>query len=167
MLRPLIFIVIITLTSCSPKLAGTTYTGSNQYKHSSIKFFNDTLCEIQQRILCKNIDTQYQQKTILATYKKVRFTSVGYKSNGPVITGPKKRIRFIGIVVNNVNCDNCDKYISVPNFFKNGCMVEKDSIIEKIGGFGKLYNFPNDTLPLYKGIIYIGTVKATPISSKE
>lgn len=159
--KPLILIAIISLTSCAPKLAGTMYTGTGPYKQSSIKFLNDTLCEIQQHLVCANIDTQYGGKTILATYKKIRFTFIGYRSTGPIITGPKKRNHFIGIVVKNVNCNNCESYISIPDFYQKGCVEQQDSIVRKIAGFDRIYNFPNDTLLLHKGIIYIGLVKTT------
>jgi hypothetical protein len=166
LLKPFILICIITLASCTHKLAGTTYAGSDQYKSLSIKFANDSLCEIHQKILCKNIDTQYQPKTILAVYKKIRFTVEYYKSQGPVMTGHKKRKSFNGISVSNINCKDCEGYNYIPNFLPSGCTEEKDSIIIKISGLGRIDNFLHDTLILDKGILYFGTVKAIPINSK-
>jgi hypothetical protein len=106
-------------------------------------------------------------KNILAVYKKVRFTLEGYKSKGSVITGHKKRKSFNGITVSNIDCKDCERYIYIPDFRQNGCLEGMDSIIEKIGGYGRINNFLHDTLLMDKGILYFGSVKTIPLSSEK
>lgn len=151
-----LIICVLLVTSCkSYDLVGKKYLASNQEKTVAIEFVNDTLCKVNQRFLCDKLPEKYRNLDFNATYKISKMNIKTHDANF-------KPTRFKAdiLVINNLDCDGCEKYKEIPNYIDLNCTTVLND--EKLKGkikYGVIYNMVNDTLVIDKNQILFDNLK--------
>jgi len=143
-------ICVLLIASCkSYDLVGKEYRASNQEKVVAIEFINDTLCKVNQKFLCDKLPEKYKSVGFNATYKVSRMNIKTHDANF-------KPTRFKAdiLVINNIDCIDCEKYREIPNYIDLNCTtILKDEKLKGKVKYGVIYNMVNDTLVIDKNQI--------------
>lgn len=157
MLRRLILAIFaLSIASCkSYDLSGKKYVASNQEKRVSLEFINDTLVNVKQKFFCDKLPKEYQEITFDAKYEIDRMNIKTFDEDFK-----SKRFKSDILVLENLNCADCQGYKTIPNYEDLGCStkIEDERLKDKVKS-GVIYNLVNDTLILKRNQILFDNLK--------
>lgn len=150
-------ILAVAIASCkSYNLSSKKYIDSNQEKRVVLEFINDTLVNVQQIFFCDKLPKEYQKITFLATYKIDRINIKTFDRDFK-----SKKFKSDILVLDNVDCADCESYRVIPNYEDLGCSIAeiKDKKLKDKMKLGIIYNLVKDTLILKKNLILFDDLK--------